>query len=245
MYKKIPIKRYFLDSSQKMSNLEEFEDLVSEEKKIELSLESQKISFITSPHLIKELITGFLFLEKGKLLKNLGKIFQNPEKIEISEENLIPSPKNFLLSPQKRTDSFEKLKVSPLKILSIFKTIEQSLRFFPLTGSFHWISLVDLGNSCPIHIIVEDISRSGALYKLAGKIILEKFQPEKPLVLFSGRIYSELMKHFVRFGCKILITRGAPSFEAIKIAERHQITLIGFVRKNRFNVYSHPWRLEK
>jgi len=62
-------------------------------------------------------------------------------------------------------------------------------------------------------------------------------------MLASGRISSEIATKCSRWGIPILATRTAPTNLAVEIAEKRGLTVVGFVRGSRFNVYSHPERI--
>ena len=65
----------------------------------------------------------------------------------------------------------------------------------------------------------------------------------KKILLTTGRISSEMLQKSSRIGASIVISRTSPSSLSIELAERFGITLIGYARRDRFNVYTHPGRI--
>ncbi len=65
----------------------------------------------------------------------------------------------------------------------------------------------------------------------------------RKVILTTGRISSEMLQKSARLGAGIVISRTSPSSLSIETADRMGITLIGYARRNRFNIYSHPERI--
>jgi FdhD protein len=92
-------------------------------------------------------------------------------------------------------------------------------------------------------VIAEDIGRHNTLDKIAGRCLRENIQFKRRIILTTGRISSEMLQKSTRLGAVIVISRTSPSSLSIKLAERYGITLIGYARRNRFNIYTHPERI--
>lgn len=79
--------------------------------------------------------------------------------------------------------------------------------------------------------------------KLYGHCILNRIPIKDKILIFSGRISSEILIKASKIGVGIILSKSAPTDLAIKLADDLNITAIGFIRDDGFNVYSHPERL--
>jgi FdhD protein len=107
------------------------------------------------------------------------------------------------------------------------------------TGGVHTSALSDGGK---IVFSAEDIGRHNTLDKIAGLCLMQNVWPETRILITTGRISSEMLQKAARFGAPILISRTSPSSLSIEMAERYGITLIGYARRQRFNVYTRKGR---
>jgi FdhD protein len=99
-----------------------------------------------------------------------------------------------------------------------------------------------LSNGETILVSAEDIGRHNTLDKIAGLCLMKNIWPETRILITTGRISSEMLQKAARLHAPILISRTSPSSLSIEMAERYGITLIGYARRQRFNVYSNAQR---
>jgi len=131
-------------------------------------------------------------------------------------------------------------KVPPGTIGHLVEMLIQSQELYRKTGGVHTSVL---GDGEKIVFAAEDIGRHNTLDKIAGLCLINNIWPETRMLITTGRISSEMLQKAARLKAPILISRTSPSSLSIEMAERYGITLIGYARRDRFNVYSNPQRI--
>lgn len=107
---------------------------------------------------------------------------------------------------------------------------------FEHTGGLHAVALFDvLGNLVSVK---EDVGRHNAFDKMVGEALIKKDLPlSERIVLLSGRASFELVQKAVKAGVSLIASVGAPSSLALSLAREMNVTLVGFVRNRKFNIY--------
>jgi FdhD protein len=137
----------------------------------------------------------------------------------------------------------DRFRLDPALIETLPGLLRERQQGFKLTGGLHAAALVNASGE--IEAAFEDIGRHNALDKLIGWAFLNERTPLRNSILFlSSRSSFELIQKTARAGAPVIATVGGPSSLAIETARDFGITLIGFVREQRFNVYSGEWRIE-
>ena len=136
-----------------------------------------------------------------------------------------------------------KLRVGSTVVASLPDTLRSAQATFAATGGLHATGLFTSDGS--LTCVREDVGRHNALDKVVGWAYRRQLLPLAEFVLcVSGRLSFELVQKAAVAGCPLLAAVGAPSSLAIELAADRGITLCGFVRGTRFNVYTEPWRVE-
>ncbi len=123
-----------------------------------------------------------------------------------------------------------------LKMPALMKSVQNQ---FVITGGVHAAALFTIGGE--LKLLKEDVGRHNAMDKLVGSAL--HIDVKDKLVLVSGRTSYELVQKTAMVGIAILASIGPASSMAVEIAISEGITLVGFLKSNRFNIYSHPERI--
>ncbi len=133
--------------------------------------------------------------------------------------------------------------VSRAVILSLPDRLRAAQHAFDATGGLHAAGL--FAKDGTLIAVREDVGRHNALDKLVGSQVLARAMPlHDRIVMVSGRVSFEIVQKAAVAGVPILCAISAPSSLAIEAAERLGVTLVGFLRGDGFNVYSHDARID-
>lgn len=136
----------------------------------------------------------------------------------------------------KYTSKGNPLTVTGSLLNSLQEKLRASQKVFEATGGLHASALFDREGK--LQLVREDVGRHNALDKLIGASFMQKKMPLKDsILLLSGRISFELVQKASMAGIPIVAAIGAPSSLAVSVAEECGMTLVGFLRENRFTVY--------
>ena len=150
-----------------------------------------------------------------------------------SIENVIPTDRPPLSSS---------VTVSPELLFRLPERLRQRQSLFARTGGLHAAGLFSLDGE--LLEVREDIGRHNATDKLVGTFLMRGELPlSNRLLMVSGRTGFEIVQKAFAAGIPIVASVSAPSSLAVALAETGGVTLVGFLRGRRFNVYANPWRV--
>ncbi len=264
MYKR-PYKIKKLQKGQ----LHNVEDIILIEKPITIKINTKSIvNIICLPKDIKELAVGFLyttgFIDSINEIKKIEiNTIENEVSISIDDakaakiENLetskyirdintacgIPSIWRELIlnSIEQSKEEHDEIKIPHEIIFKSIVKMQKETILFKETGGCHGAALFNLqGNLIDIF---EDIGRHNAIDKVIGSALLKNIKLKETVLCSTGRLTGDSVLKAVRSNIPILASTSAPVESGIRIAFSYNLTLIGFVRGNKMNIYSHPERI--
>jgi FdhD protein len=131
--------------------------------------------------------------------------------------------------------------LTPEAIIHYSQMLEDQSELFRTTGGVHSGALV---HADKIIFYSQDIGRHNVFDKLYGRCLIEGISTEDKILVFSGRVSSEILLKVSKMNISVIIARSAPTSLALEIAEELGITVIGFARGQRFNIYTHSRRVK-
>jgi len=132
---------------------------------------------------------------------------------------------DFTISKEALTEAFGKLK--------------KEAKVWQETGGTHVAGIVYEDN----FIAIEDVSRHVAVDKVIGAGALKNYDFSKSFIVYSGRMPADMLIKIARVGIPIIASNAAPTSSGFSVAEETRVTMLGFVRGERFNIYTHPHRI--
>jgi len=254
--KKIFVDKFFVD------NFESFEDFVIKDEKIDFYLNGKKLISIMS---IKEHqdahIVGFLLSEAVissvddiKLLKISEdglSVFVKANISKIAYENLFNQKTLTSGCCVGVTGNADKTfdcafvstqySIKSNQILKQMSEFNKSSKLFDDTGCVHKARIVLEDGD---FFEAEDIGRHNAIDKVIGLVALSRKNLQKSVLYVTGRLSNEMVVKCVMHKIPIVVSKAAVTFKGIEAANEHGITLIGFAREHRMNVYTHRKRIQ-
>ncbi|MCK4249508.1 MAG: formate dehydrogenase accessory sulfurtransferase FdhD [Candidatus Omnitrophica bacterium] len=221
---------------------------------------TELVTLLCTPGDFKALAVGYLysegFINKITDIKGLG--FRKNNLVYIRTEHPVDFNKEVFLKrvlasgcgkaavfySEADSGSYKTIKnnvqVPVPQILEQIKELGQKGVLYKKTGAVHIAALSDTQK---ILILKEDIGRHNAVDKVLGQALIDKKRLNKRMILTSGRITSEIVRKTLRHQIPILVSPSAPTDLALRLAQDFGLTLIGFARGSRLNVYTHPQRV--
>ncbi len=237
------------------------EDMVAREFPLTIILNNQElVTLLCSPTDLKHLAIGFLFSEgllksKGEIKKVIVDERRGVVRVETEESRELDRDvlfKRLITSGCGRGVSFysaneatgqkveSQVEMSTHEVLSLVSDFQHRSQVYRATGGVHSAAICDTKS---ILVFNEDIGRHNAIDKIFGECVLKDIPTDDRIIITSGRISSEILLKVARRNIPILISKSAPTNLGVSLANDLGVTLVGFVRGKRMNVYSNGWRI--
>jgi FdhD protein len=238
------------------------DDVVAKEFPLTIILNNQElVTLLCSPMNLRYLAVGFLFSEG--LIKSKDEIkkiivddrrgvvrVETEGDVELAKDVLF---KRLITSGCGRGVSFysaadaqgqvkveSRIEISTLEVLALVKEFQNRAQIYRATGGVHSAALCDIRD---ILVFSEDVGRHNAIDKIFGECILNDIATDDHIIITSGRISSEILLKVARRNVPLIVSKSAPTNLGLRLAADLGVTLIGFVRGKRMNVYTHDWRI--
>lgn len=232
----------------------EFEDVVAEEKRLRISVNGREIlSLYCTPVMVRELVVGLLMTEdiaEGICTDRMSIDYGDEIKVDVRAEGKVRAGGGSITSGcaggvafQKEYTSLagaDRFSIGAKALRELFGMFNKRSELYIATGCVHSAALSD---GKDIICFAEDIGRHNAVDKVIGRAVLEGIGFKGKVMLASGRLSSEMAGKCARWGIPMVVSRTAPTALAIQIAEHSGVTVVGFVRGGRLNVYTRPERV--
>ncbi|RLE80489.1 MAG: formate dehydrogenase accessory sulfurtransferase FdhD [Thermoprotei archaeon] len=238
LYDKVEVLQVFVEEHNVTTK--KIADYIALEKPVKILLNGKKIiTLSSSPSFIEELALGYLLT--NRLIcsaEDVKEIHVRGLEVHVKTRATDVKPTNTSRLEFGRDQS---LKVEPRVIIEAFRELNERMIIFKKTGCTHAAALADQKGR--IICMAEDIGRYNAIDKVIGKAFMMGLRLNETFMMVTSRISSTIIKKICNVSILLIASISAPTLSAISTAKRLGITLIGFVRDCRLNVYSNPYRL--
>lgn len=236
----------------KVSNLESsnYQDTIVAEFPFGLVVNGKyENTFLCSPFKLKELVVGYLCSKNLISCKEdiLNLEINNDKKvayIDIAESDFNNNEDILYLN------EYDFLKTNPIcndnfkvNVTDIYKTMDSHLNLSQLFKNTAGVHCVGIYENNKLVIACEDVARHNALDKVIGHCILNDIPLHNKMIFVSGRLSFEMIKKAARVKIPLVVAKSAITSLVIETAQKLNITLIGFVRGEKMNIYTNPHRV--
>ncbi|MDQ0272070.1 formate dehydrogenase accessory sulfurtransferase FdhD [Cytobacillus purgationiresistens] len=260
--KEIETKREIIRISN--GKIERRQDTIVTEYPITVKINGQEfVTMVCTPEYIEDMVIGYLasegVIKKYEEIKDIW-IQEKEGFVHVTTDKINPYYQNFqnkryitsccgmsrqgfvfvndALTAKKMQDV--KVTLTPEECFRLMKELQASAVTFQQTGGVHTAALCDKNGMIMNRM---DIGRHNALDKIYGYCLKNGISMEGKIIVFSGRISSEILLKVAKIGCEVILSKSAPTEFALQSAEELGITTVGFIRNESMNIYTCPERI--
>ena len=206
-------------------------------------------TFLCSPYKLKELVVGYLcsrnLISRKEDILNFE--INHGKKIAYVniDEPIVNDDENTLY-----LNDYDFLKTNPIcndnlkiSVSSIYETMENNLNFSQLFKNTAGVHCIGIYENNKLVIACEDVARHNAMDKAIGHCILNDIPLDNKVIFVSGRLSFEMVKKAARVKVPVIVAKSATTSLVIETAQKLNITLVGFVRGKKMNIYTNPYRI--
>jgi len=239
-------------------SIEPFTDEVVVESQVNLYINGHNYAALSvTPFEVRELAVGHLMTEG--IINELNEIVElkiSKERVDVQLSKEVPLIDIRVISAEcgsrgrkihphvwmkSKKLSGVPVRFAPQTIMEAVRNLNLMAEIYRKTGGTHAAALID--EESRVLAVSEDISRHNAVDKVVGKLVLQGLDFNRTLLALTGRVSSDIVIKAVNVGIPLIASLSAPTDMGVKIAETTGLTLVGFARGRRFNVYAHPERI--
>lgn len=241
--------------------LSSIDDIVVQEVPLTILCNNVEVAtLLCTPGYEEELATGFLVA--GSIIKNASEIINLTFKPEEKAVYLKCATENadrhaflkkcitsgcgrgtmLIDEASEQTPPYSgRLVMKAENVIRLMQEMQMKSELYQKTGGVHSAALAD---DHRIIVFREDVGRHNAVDKIIGHALLNKITLEDKFLLTSGRMSSEIIIKIAQAGMGGIVSRSAPTARAIEFADMFKISMLGFVRGKRMNIYTGEERVK-
>ncbi|KZX11500.1 formate dehydrogenase accessory sulfurtransferase FdhD [Methanobrevibacter curvatus] len=236
------------------SELKKFKEKIVVDETITLNINDNLTrNFSISPDSLKEFAVGYM-LGEGlinsyenvidiEINNNILNTEINLEDFDIRKELLVGS--DCFGGWRTKIDIIDEVEsdfiIEPEELIKNINTLREKAFTWKQTGGTHIAGLVNCEKN--EFIAIEDVSRHVAVDKIIGAAAIKNLDFSNSYIIYSGRMPADMLIKIARVGIPLIASNAAPTLSGYTVADKANITMIGFLREDRFNVYTHPHRI--
>ncbi len=244
--------------------MEETEDTIVTEFPVTIKINEQEfVTMVCTPEYIEDMVIGYLasegIIRKYEEIKDLW-VQEKEGYVHVKIDKLNPYYQHFqnkryitsccgmsrqgfvfvndALTAKKMNEVC--VTITPDECFRLMKDMQNAATIFQETGGVHNAALCDVSGFTLSRM---DIGRHNALDKIYGYCLRNNISITDKIIVFSGRISSEILLKVAKIGCEIVLSKSAPTQLAVELAEDLGITTVGFIRNQSLNIYTCPQRI--